>query len=117
MHAQRLMELGNELGAYMHRFDVRFGRCETRRHMMADLSGQMYDLAAKSVEPIVLQAGTPAQTLQKLLAQHRWNEDAVRQRLSEVDREEHTSLNSVGIFDETSDVKKGDKTPGVQRAE
>jgi SRSO17 transposase len=39
----------------------------------------------------------------------------LRRRLIHIIRDEHTSSNTVGIFDETSDVKKGDKTPGVQR--
>ena len=30
-------------------------------------------------------------------------------------RDEHAGPHSIGIIDETSDVKKGDKTPGVQR--
>lgn len=115
MDAQRLIELGNELDAYLHRFDDCFGRCDTRRHMTTYVSGQLSDLAAKSVEPIALQAGAPVRTLQEFLAQHRWDEEAVRRRLNEIVREEHAGPHSVGIFDETSDVKKGDKTPGVQR--
>jgi SRSO17 transposase len=79
--AQRLLELGNELDAYLHRFDDCFGRCDTRRHMATYVSGQLSDLAAKSGEPIALQAGTPVRTLQEFLAQHRWDEDAVRQSL------------------------------------
>jgi len=109
------LELGNDLYANLHRFDDCFGRCDTRRHMPTSVSGQLSDLAAKSVEPIALQAGTPVQTLPEFLAQHRWDEDAVRQRLNEIARDEHAGPNSVEIFDETSDVKKGDKTPGAQR--
>lgn len=69
----------------------------------------------KSVEPIALRAGTPVRTLQEFLAQHRWDEDALRRRLIHIVRDEHITANTVGIIDETSDVKKGDKTPGVQR--
>ncbi len=38
-----------------------------------------------------------------------------RDRLQEIVRDEHVGPHAIGIFDETSDVKKGDKTPGVQR--
>jgi SRSO17 transposase len=77
--------------------------------------GQLSDLDAKSVEPIALQAGTPVRTLQEFLAQHRWDEDSLRRRLIHIVRDEHITSNTVAIIDETSDVKKGDKTPGVQR--
>ena len=30
-------------------------------------------------------------------------------------RDEHCGPHSIGLIDETSDIKKGDKTPGVQR--
>lgn len=59
--------------------------------------------------------GTPVRTLQEFLAQHRWDEDALRREMLQMVRDEHLNSNSVGIIDETSDVKKGDKTPGVQR--
>ena len=39
----------------------------------------------------------------------------LRRRLIHIVRDEHINSNTVGIIDETSDVKKGDKTPGVQR--
>lgn len=115
MDVQRLKELECELEAYLHRFDDCFGRCDTRAHMGRYVRGQLADLDAKSVEPIALHSGVPVRTLQEFLAQHRWDEDAVRQRVAEIVREEHAGPNSVGIIDETSDVKKGDKTPGVQR--
>jgi SRSO17 transposase len=39
----------------------------------------------------------------------------MRARLQEMVVRDHAGPNSIGIIDETSDVKKGDKTPGVQR--
>ena len=54
-------------------------------------------------------------TLQEFLSQHRWDQDALRRRLHEIIAREHTGQHPIGIIDETSDVKKGDKTPGVQR--
>ena len=102
------------LEAYLSQFADCFGRSDTRSHLTTYVRGQLSDLDAKSVEPIALQAGTPVRTLQEFLVQHRWNEDALRQRMMHIVRDEHITANSVGVIDETSDVKKGDKTPGVQ---
>ena len=115
MDVQYLERLETRLEAYLSRFDDCFGRCDTRVHLTTYVRGQLSDLDAKSVEPIALQAGTPVRTLQEFLAQHRWDEDGLRRRLIHIVRDEHINSNTVGIIDETSDVKKGDKTPGVQR--
>jgi SRSO17 transposase len=53
--------------------------------------------------------------LQEFLATYRWEEDRARDRLQEMVVREDSGPNAIGIVDETSDVKKGDKTPGVQR--
>jgi len=53
--------------------------------------------------------------LQEFLSQHQWNHDRAVTGSSSFIRDEHAGPNSVGVLDETSDVKKGDKTPGVQR--
>jgi SRSO17 transposase len=39
----------------------------------------------------------------------------MRDRLQRLVAAEHNGPHTIGIFDETSDVKKGDKTPGVQK--
>ena len=115
MDVRDLHQLENRLKAYLTRFDDCFGRCDTRAHLTTYVRGQLSDLDAKSVEPIALQAGMPVRTLQEFLAQHRWDEDGLRRRLIQIVRDEHIGPHSVGIIDETSDVKKGNKTPGVQR--
>ncbi|MEQ9459995.1 MAG: IS701 family transposase [Phycisphaeraceae bacterium] len=115
MDVQDLEGLEARLKAYLSCFDDCFARCDTRAHLSTYVRGQLSDLDAKSVEPIALRAGTPVRTLQEFLAQHRWDEDGLRRRLLHLVRDEHVDSNTVGILDETSDVKKGDKTPGVQR--
>jgi SRSO17 transposase len=77
--------------------------------------GQLSELPRKSVEPIALAAGMPVRTLQEFLSQLTWDEDRMRQRVAQIVTEEHAHQESIGIIDETSCVKKGDKTPGVQR--
>ncbi len=79
------------------------------------VSGQLSNLDRKSVDPIVLAAGIPVRKLQKFLAQYAWNEDAVRDRLQQMVASDRGSKRAIGVVDETSDVKKRDWTPGVQR--
>jgi SRSO17 transposase len=73
------------------------------------------DLGEKSCEPIAVAAGIPPRNLQEFLSTYRWEEDHTRNRLQEIVIRDHAGRNSVGVIDETSDVKKGDKTPGVKR--
>ncbi|QEG22865.1 IS701 family transposase [Mariniblastus fucicola] len=103
------------LTRFLNRFSDCFSRKDTRAHMPTYVQGQLSNLARKSVEPIALAAGVPVRTLQEFLAQYAWNEDAVRDRLQQMVATERGSKRAIGVFDETSDVKKGTKTPGVQR--
>src|SRR5690349_9472718 len=112
MEVQQLRKLRPRLRQFLKRFDDCFPRKDTRAHLPVYVSGQLSDLPQKSVEPIALNAGVPVRTLQEFLSQHAWDHDKARDRLQQVVRDEHAGPNSVAIFDETSDVKKGDKTPG-----
>ena len=115
MNVEKLGRLEDRLETYLGRFAGCFTRSDTRAHLTTYVRGQLSDLDAKSVEPIALQAGMPVRTLQEFIAQHRWDEDALRRQMMHIVRDEHNNANTVGVIDETSDVKKGDKTPGVQR--
>lgn len=115
MEVQQIRKLRPRLRQFLKRFDDCFPRKDTRSHLPVYVSGQLSDIPEKSVEPIALNAGVPVRTLQEFLSQHAWDHDKVRDRLQQVVRDEHAGPHSVAVFDETSDVKKGDKTPGVQR--
>ncbi len=115
MDAEQIRGLKPMLTRYLKQFDECFARRDTRAHLPVYVQGQLSDLSAKSCEPIALHAGVAPRTLQEFLAQHRWDEDSLRNRLREIIVLQHAGPNSIGIIDETSDVKKGDKTPGVQR--
>jgi SRSO17 transposase len=67
------------------------------------------------VEPIALEAGVPVRTLQEFLSWHRWDDRSMRDRVQEIVRKEHAHPHAIGVIDETSLPKKGDRTPGVQR--
>ena len=115
MDAKQIRELRPRLRRYLQRFDDCFARKDTRGHLPKYVEGQLSDLPRKSVEPIALKAGVPVRTLQEFLSQHEWDHDRMVERVQEIVRTEHASPHAIGIFDETSFVKKGDKTPGVQR--
>jgi SRSO17 transposase len=103
------------LARFLRRFDDCFARKDTRAHLSVYVNGQLSDLPRKSVEPIALAANVPVRTLQEFLSQHRWQEDLSRDRLQQIVATEHAHPHAVGIIDETSFVKQGKKTPGVQR--
>jgi SRSO17 transposase len=79
------------------------------------IAGQVGPLERKNVENIALEAGVPPRTLQNHLAQNKWDEDAVSCKNRELIRRDHFDENAIGIIDETSDPKKGEKTVGVKR--
>jgi len=115
MDAKQIRGLRPKLRRYLSRFDDCFARKDTRGHLPKYVEGQLSDLPRKSVEPIALKSGVPVRTLQEFLSQHEWDHDRMVDRVQEIVRTEHASPHSIGIFDETSFVKKGAKTPGVQR--
>jgi len=115
MDAGQIRSLQPRLMDYLSRFADCFGRRDTREHLSVYVRGQLSDLGEKSVEPIALKAGMAPRTLQEFLASYRWDEDGLRRRLHTMVATDHASPRSIGIIDETSDTKKGVKTPGVQR--
>jgi len=115
MDVQELGQLKRKLDRFLRLFDDCFQRKDTRAHLPIYVSGQLSDLPQKSVEPMAIKAGVAPRTLQEFLSQHKWDEDRMCDRLQQLVTTEEAGPNSIGIFDETSDVKKGDKTPGVQR--
>lgn len=115
MEAEQIRRLKPMLTRYLKQFDDCFVRRETRAHFATYVEGQLSDLGEKSCEPIALAAGIPPRNLQEFLSHYRWEEDRARNRLQEIVVRDHAGPNSVGVIDETSDVKKGDKTPGVKR--
>lgn len=115
MDAEQIRGLRPKLLAYLSRFADCFRRRDTREHLATYVEGQLSDLPQKSVEPMALKAGVAPRTLQEFVASYRWDEDGLRKRLHEAVAADHASPRSIGLIDETSDPKKGVKTPGVQR--
>jgi SRSO17 transposase len=115
MDAEQIRQLRAMLTRYLGEFDDCFSRRDTRARFSTYVEGQLSDLGEKSCEPIALAAGIPPRNLQEFLATYKWKEDRARERLQEMVLREDSGPNSIGIVDETSDVKKGHKTPGVKR--
>jgi SRSO17 transposase len=115
MDANQIRKLKPMLTRYLKRFDDCFARKDTRAHLPVYVEGQLSELDRKNVEAIAKRAGVPVRTLQEFLALLKWDHDRMRDRLQEIVVAEHSGRHPIGIIDETSFVKKGDKTPGVQR--
>ena len=115
MDIPQIRSLKPKLRKFLKRFDGCFPRKDTRAHLPTYITGQISDIPEKSVEPIAINAGVAPRTLQEFLSQHHWDHDQLRDQLQHIVRDEHAGPHSIGVIDETSDVKKGDKTPGVQR--
>jgi SRSO17 transposase len=120
MTEAQLEALGPALATFMERWVLHCRYAPTFEHLRTYMRGLLSDLERKSVEPIARAAGTPVRTLQEFLRDHQWSHTAVRddlhgcvgQLLPTLPTDE---LGNVGLIDETSALKKGDKTPGVAR--
>lgn len=114
MQAEDLLAIRPALDRFLKEFDD-CAVTPTRRHIATYVRGQLGNLPRKSIEPIALDAGVHPRTLQQLLSLHCWDEDLMRRKLHARVAAGHGGRHAIGIIDETSFVKKGDKTPGVQR--
>ena len=115
MDVKELRRLKPALDRFAREFNSCIKTVPSRRHLLRYMNGQLGALERKSVEPIALDAGVPVRTLQEFLSHHRWDEEAVSRHLREILMCDHADPNAIGVIDETSFVKKGDKTAGVQR--
>lgn len=114
MDANELRSLRPELNRFLRRFDDCFDTASVE-HLPVYVSGQLSDLDRKSVEPMAKRAGVPPRTLQEFLSLLAWDHAKMRERVQQIVAAEHGGPHRVGLIDETSFVKKGHKTPGVQK--
>ena len=115
MDIKELRSLKPALDRFAREFDDCISTAPSRRHLLRYMRGQLGPLERKSIEPIALDAEVPVRPLQEFLSIHRWDEDVVAFRLRELAVRDHFDPNGIGVIDETSFVKKGAKTAGVQR--
>lgn len=115
MDADTILRIRPMLTEYLHDFDGCMGRVTNRSHLETYVSGQLSDLDRKSVEPIADAAGVAPRTLQEFLSMLKWDEQAARDHVQRRVACRHSHPHSVGVVDETSYHKQGDKTACVQR--
>jgi len=120
MTDQDIADLGPAFASFLRRFRPCFLQRRTAAHFDNYCRGLLSDLPRKSVEPIALACGTAVRTLQEFLATAAWEHDRARdllqRHLADVLAELPADpLGTVGVIDETSCLKQGDQTPGVQR--
>ncbi len=115
MDITELRRLKPALDRFAREFDDCIKTVPSRRHLLRYMNGQLGPLERKCIEPIALDAGVPVRTLQEFLSHHQWDEEAVSRHLREILMRDHADPSAIGVIDETSFSKKGDKTAGVQR--
>jgi SRSO17 transposase len=115
MDVRVFRKVRRNLDAFVRQFDGCIKTKPSRKLMRTYLNGQLGSLERKSIEPIALDAGVPPRTLQEFLSIHRWNEVAVARRQRHILMRDHADPSAIGVIDETSFAKKGNKTAGVQR--
>lgn len=115
MDIRTLKGLRHKLARYTREFRKCIRDRRTREHMRTYVRGQLGPLAAKSVEPIALDAGVAPRTLQQFLSMRKWDEQKLRRRHQRVLQRDHGGENAIAVVDETTFAKRGDKTVGVKR--
>ena len=120
MTDQEIAGLGSAFAGYLGRYRDCFLQKRIATHFDNYCRGLLSDLPRKSVEPIALACGTAVRTLQEFLVTADWGHETAREkfqrRVAEVlDELPDDPLGTVGVIDETSCLKKGDRTPGVRR--
>lgn len=112
---RELKVVRSELDLFLAEFDDCIKTRASRAHLRTYVGGQVSSLPRKSIEPIALDAGVPPRSLQEFLGLHRWDHEAMRERVQTRVVKRHADPNAIAVFDETSFAKKGEKTAGVQR--
>jgi SRSO17 transposase len=120
MTEEQLDNLGSALDDFLQPYLYCCGYTQTFAHLHTYCKGLLSDLKRKSVEPIALASGCAVRTLQEFLRDHVWDYAQVRAQLQRhvadvLATVADDDLGTVGLIDETSALKSGTKTPGVQR--
>ena len=120
MTSEQLEAIGPALTGFLSHFERFFGNREGVAHLRNYTRGLLSDLERKTAEPLALRAGVPPRNVQQFLKACVWDDrglvDAVQRHVRDAVADRPADgLGTVAVIDETSAVKKGDKTPGVQR--
>ena len=114
MTTEQVQAIGPEFTAFVRPFERFFEEPETVRHFRNYSRGLLTDLPRKTAEPLAQFAGTPPRCLQQFLKVCLWDHDGLTDGVQQTVRARVTELppdpvGTVGVFDETSALKKGTK--------
>ncbi len=120
MTPEQMVALGATFALYLRLFEDCIVYQPTIAHLHSYCRGLLSDLPRKSIEPIALACGTAVRSLQEFLRDHVWNQFRMRDQLQQHHAQHpllqtDDELGTIGVIDETSQAKKGTKTPGVHR--
>lgn len=124
MTAAHVAALGGAFASFLRGFGACFTNRRALESFQAYCRGLLSPIKRKAVEPIALAAGAGVRALQWFLAKGKWDHQRLRNMIQQRVAQRHTpapgtlpqgDIGPVGVIDETSDDKKGNKTPGVQR--
>jgi SRSO17 transposase len=120
MTADQIQAIGPEFTAFLRPLERFFDNPKTVQHFRNYSRGLLTDLPRKTAEPLAQFAGVPPRRLQQFLKARLWDHrgltDGVHAGLlATVADLPPDPVGAVGVLDETSSVKQGTKTPGVQR--
>jgi SRSO17 transposase len=110
-----IAEMRTQLRLFLNRFQSCAADKRARNYFRLYTTGLISHLPRKNCEAIALQAGVPVRSVQWFLSKQVWDHEHMRNKLQKMIAQKHAGKHSIGIIDETSVVKKGDQTPGVQR--
>jgi SRSO17 transposase len=114
MNTEQILSLKEGLVEFLRSFGTSFVRQQGLNNLEAYSVGLLADVKRKSIEPIALAAGRGERALQWFLAQGAWDHDQAR-ALMHYRVAARPDKQRIGVLDASGHVKKGDKTPGVQR--
>ena len=125
MTPDQIAGLGPALTEFLGSFKSCFSECRVLDHFAVYCRGLLSNLRRKSVEPVAVAAGSTVRALQLFLTERDWDHLRLRDPLQRRGAAQHgpapgtprgaDDLGVIGLIDETSVAKDGDKTPGVQR--
>lgn len=115
MDVDELRQIRRNLDGFLGQFADCFRTAPSRRHLRTYVSGQISDVERKSIEPMALDAKVPPRSLQEFIGLHRWDREAMRDRVQELVVRGHADPSAVAVVDETGCPKKGRHTVGVAR--
>lgn len=115
MTNEQFASIEEALEQYLRAFRPCFRQDRAFRHLQTYSAGLVTDLKRKSIEPIALAAGVDERTLQWFLSDLAWDHGRAQALLQQRVANRHDCPEAIGVMDSSGHVKRGDKTPGVQR--